>query len=405
MIAAPCAYAATAVPTCGNGIVDIGEECDPGSPLGSPECDTLCRGVDFEPPGLPFGLRSEEAASIAAFGDVEPRIYSPRLVCTPYDKRKNARHAVAARVRYRLHLCRNSQGQDSYTPVQVRAAMAKTAEEFAGAGIILEEESLVSFTENDCDMPFGDPSWEKALRANTPPGVLAIAFVSGITSTTTSFSVGGYCYFEGPLCVNAGAYPSLVIHEIGHFFGLAHTHECAYGMETKETCAESGDFLCDTPPDRGPLGKNGIASCEGGVRLNGSCSGACGAKICLDGSLPDSHDWMSYYHCSPGHFTEEQQDFMRCMLDNEMADYNADPSIAATTTTTLGAARCGDVTGEGDITASDALGVLRAGVGITECEPWICDYNGSGALTASDALAVLRAAVGMFGRAECPLPS
>jgi len=110
---------------------------------------------------------------------------------------------------------------------------------------------------------------------------------------------------------------------------------------------------------------------------------------------------MSYYHCEPGHFTDEQQDFMRCMLDHEMVPYNADPP-ASTTTTTLAAPLCGDVTGDGDLTASDALGVLRAGVGLAGCDPWVCDYNGSGALTASDALAVLQAAVGVGATSDCP---
>jgi hypothetical protein len=61
-----------------------------------------------------------------------------------------------------------------------------------------------------------------------------------------------------------------------------------------------------------------------------------------------------------------------------------------------------DINGDGDLTASDALGVLRAGVGLAGCDPWVCDYNGSGALTASDALAVLQAAVGVGATSDCP---
>jgi hypothetical protein len=144
----------------------------------------------------------------------------------------------------------------------------------------------------------------------------------------------------------------------------------------------------------------GIAACDDGTMLTGSCSGACGAKVCSDGSRPDSYDWMSYYHCEPGHFTAEQSDFMRCMLDHEMVAYNAAPP--STSTTTLPPPLCGDVTGDGDLTASDALGVLRAGVGLTDCDPWVCDYNGSGGLSASDALAVLRAAVGQSAASDCP---
>jgi len=396
------ALPASAQSLCGNGIVEADEQCDAGSALGSPDCNTLCRAIEFEPPGLPFELGAAAVTETSTVATIERRIYSPRLSCAPYDARKNARHDEPAHVRYRIHLCQTEQGEDAFTPEQVRNAMADAEAEYALGGIVLEEESLVRFSHPDCDMPLGDRSWEDELRENTPQGILAVAFVAGITSTNTQFSIGGFCYFEGPLCVNAGAYPSLVIHELGHFFGLAHTHECAYGLETPETCDETGDFICDTPPDRGPAGRNGIASCDEGGYLNGSCSGSCGAKICLDGSTPDSYDWMSYYHCQPGHFTDEQQDYMRCMLDNEMSSFNSSFVASTTTSTTLPTTMCGDVTGEGELTASDALGVLRAGVGLTECPAWVCDYNGSGVLSASDALAVLQAAVGFAGTADCP---
>lgn len=390
---------AGAISTCGNGVVEALEQCDSGSAVGAPDCDTLCRQIEFEPEGLPFGVRPIESGEAGL--DAQPRIYSPRLDCANSEEREGARLSAPVRVKYRIHLCRTEDGDDAYTPEQVRNVMAASAEEFADSGIVLEEESLVRFTEDDCDMPFDEPDWDDGIRQDTPAGVLSVAFVAGITSTVNQFSIGGFCYFGGPLCVNAGAFPSLVVHELGHFLGLAHTFECAYGRETEDTCSVSGDHLCDTPPDRGPKGVRGIAACDDGTMLSGSCSGACGAKVCTDGSRPDSYDWMSYYHCEPGHFTVEQRDFMRCMLDHEMIAYNADP--ISSTTTTLPATICGDVTGDGDLTASDALGVLRAGVGLTDCAPWVCDYNGSGALSASDALAVLKAAVGQGAVSDCPV--
>jgi hypothetical protein len=37
-------------------------------------------------------------------------------------------------------------------------------------------------------------------------------------------------------------------HEIGHFLGLLHTFETAMGVECGNNCANTGDFICDTPP-------------------------------------------------------------------------------------------------------------------------------------------------------------
>jgi len=398
---------AEAPAVCGNGVVEDGEQCDSGTPLGSPECSPACRSTVFEPRGLPFGVPMSTASGDA--GNLS-EIFSPGLECKPDEVRDGARKLDPVHVRYRIHLCRTATGIDAFTPAQVRGVMAKAAADYAAASIVLEEESLVRFTDDDCRVSMDDERWSDELVANTPDGVLAVTFVTGITSSTSQFGIGGYCYFFGPICVNAGAYETVVTHELGHFFGLAHTFECSYGKETPSSCGDTGDFVCDTPPDRGPTGVNGIAWCDNGLVLNGSCTGTCGNKVCTDGSVPDSYDWMSYYHCTPGHFTAEQRDFMRCTLDHEMRYYKAGVSNATTTSTTSttstttdepGAA-CGDMDDDGMVTASDALAVLRAGVGIARCDLSQCDYDGSGTISASDALEVLRAAIGAGQPASCP---
>lgn len=44
-------------------------------------------------------------------------------------------------------------------------------------------------------------------------------------------------------------------HEMGHFFGLFHTHRSVEGKEKviRENCETAGDHLCSTPADPGPL--------------------------------------------------------------------------------------------------------------------------------------------------------
>ena len=41
-------------------------------------------------------------------------------------------------------------------------------------------------------------------------------------------------------------------HEWGHVLGLRHTHEDRFGLEWEGLCDETGDLVCDTPPDPGP---------------------------------------------------------------------------------------------------------------------------------------------------------
>jgi hypothetical protein len=63
---------------------------------------------------------------------------------------------------------------------------------------------------------------------------------------------------------------------------------------------------------------------------------------------------------------------------------------------------CGDSNDDGDVTASDALNVLRVAVGTASCAACICDVNSAGGITTSDALLVLRKSVGQPVALNCP---
>ena len=70
---------------------------------------------------------------------------------------------------------------------------------------------------------------------------------------------------------------------------------------------------------------------------------------------------------------------------------------------TCGDFACPSASSEDRLNVSDALAVLRAGIGLDSCEPCVCDANGSGTLSASDALVVLRAAVRLPVALNCPV--
>jgi hypothetical protein len=63
---------------------------------------------------------------------------------------------------------------------------------------------------------------------------------------------------------------------------------------------------------------------------------------------------------------------------------------------------CGDFTGDGTVSATDALGVLQVAIGSAICELHDCDVDSSGLVTATDALAVLKTAVGQGAILSCP---
>ncbi len=74
---------------------------------------------------------------------------------------------------------------------------------------------------------------------------------------------------------------------------------------------------------------------------------------------------------------------------------------SVTTTTTLPTTTCGDATGDGRVTASDALMALQAAVGIGSCALNRCDANGDGRVSATDSLLVLNFAVGIPVSLNC----
>jgi hypothetical protein len=64
---------------------------------------------------------------------------------------------------------------------------------------------------------------------------------------------------------------------------------------------------------------------------------------------------------------------------------------------------CGDPTGDGEVTATDALVALNAAIGLTSCDLAYCDVDDSGAVVASDALAILNFAIGLPIELSCPI--
>jgi hypothetical protein len=63
---------------------------------------------------------------------------------------------------------------------------------------------------------------------------------------------------------------------------------------------------------------------------------------------------------------------------------------------------CGDASGDGQITATDALASLTAAVGAGQCLLCVCDVDGSGGIAATDALLLLNFAVGQPVSLTCP---
>jgi len=118
--------------------------------------------------------------------------------------------------------------------------------------------------------------------------------------------------FMANSCLEGGTFE----HEIGHYFGLYHTHEEGQGREfaNGSNCSTSGDLLCDTPAD--PNLYSGV--------VNANCDYV-GNSVDPNGESyrPDVSNYMSYApdRCTY-RFSSAQLSKMRIYMNRDLEDLN-----------------------------------------------------------------------------------
>lgn len=124
---------------------------------------------------------------------------------------------------------------------------------------------------------------------------------------------------------------STLAHEIGHFFGLLHTHETARGVELvdRSNCDAAGDLICDTPADPN-LAATGLTGCTYTAAFTDPRG---------DRYLPDPSNIMSYAPASCRRkFSNDQNLMMNFWYEAELSyllstcDFYPDFAISAVET-------------------------------------------------------------------------
>lgn len=156
-------------------------------------------------------------------------------------------------------------------------------------------------------------------------------------------------------------YPDVVgvlIHEMGHYFDLLHTHEIGWGYECPEggDCHNEGDLICDTAPSNNLM----FDACVNAE----TCELVEGATSCLEGPAngicdgtpypePDTRNYMAYVPvpCLT-EFTSDQLGRVRASYDNfrtELHGVNCPDSNSCH----------GDVDHNGEINGGDIAMILN----------------------------------------------
>ncbi|PHN01339.1 T9SS type A sorting domain-containing protein [Flavilitoribacter nigricans] len=197
-------------------------------------------------------------------------------------------------------------GGIEFTVEDVEREIEITNQAFAGAGIlfficgtprILNGEVIYDFTKGDA-----------LNRFSYIPNTINIYFVNDII-TNSGQGLCGYAQFPfvdipenryimmNKLCATDGA---TLTHELGHFYGLFHTHETRFGQElvNRSNCGKAGDQMCDTAADPN-LGRPNLMS---GCNYIGEVKDQDG-----DAYDPPVSNFMSYAPANCQHFFSEEQ--------------------------------------------------------------------------------------------------
>lgn len=117
---------------------------------------------------------------------------------------------------------------------------------------------------------------------------------------------------------------------------------------------------------------------DGSLTTTGACIPGCLAASCGDGYI-----WAGHEECDDSN-TSKHDGCDQCDIRR----------------------LCGDATGDRKLLANDALRTLQRAIGLdVDCPDWVCDINSNGVVSASDALSLLRASVGLVVNLQCGEPT
>ncbi len=157
-----------------------------------------------------------------------------------------------------MHIVRKTDGTGGFNPADMAPSIDSANNLFAQANVSIFLFQPTDFVDND--FLYGDQSnnanRDSLRHCAVVPEAVNIYFVP----SSSGFGLCGQSSFpmsgdQGIIMSNDCAGPSLnntvLVHEIGHYFNLLHTHEPFYGIECPNgsNCGTAGDLLCDTPAD------------------------------------------------------------------------------------------------------------------------------------------------------------
>ena len=191
-----------------------------------------------------------------------------------------------------IHIIRQNNGTGGINATDALAAFNRMNAHYIEASIHFYQCSAINYIDDDTYYNY-DKSQKNDLDNDYGVSNVANIYVAN-TTTSGSSNICGHAAFPGGIdliiqsksCMKNG---STLIHEMGHYLGLYHTHETSFGDESVNgsDCLVDGDLICDTPADPRLNTSN---------NLNQSGCTYYGSDLDEDGILyqPMTENFMSY---------------------------------------------------------------------------------------------------------------
>lgn len=172
-----------------------------------------------------------------------------------------------ATIPVKFYIVRQSNGTGGLLPSTVSTILSNLNSKFSGTGLYFSSCGSTEYIDDSALYNFDTSEEPLLLLAGYTPGALNLYFTNDLTSG--SGSLNGYSYLPNTntpdiaVVRNSAATTSTMPHEVGHYFGLYHTHgkfNCGPTITDELVngcnCKGYGDNVCDTPADPNLLGIN-----------------------------------------------------------------------------------------------------------------------------------------------------
>lgn len=205
----------------------------------------------------------------------------------------NVQKSPPIRIPYQIHLIKASDGTSQISLQLVYKEIDTLNINFGSANIVFYECEPPEIILSDSLFYYDHSEESVLLSQHHTPNVVNLYIPDMITYSGSGLA--GYSYYPPSpdiVVMSASAFQmtnrGTMTHELGHYFGLMHTHESyPYGDElvNGSNCATAGDRLCDTPAD--PILNYMIV--DSSCVYTGTATDANGMAY-----APDVHNFMSY---------------------------------------------------------------------------------------------------------------